>query len=97
MNDSLHLLDCTAASGRNWVEGEHYQIRHTNTSILKKFLDVTKLVIGNKVASFTNLYQCLQELSICISYMALKGINTPSLYIDQQKTRTNILPSLSLV
>lgn len=65
---------------------EHYQIRHNNTSILKKFLDVTKLVIGNKVASFTNLYQCLQELSICISYMALKGINTPSLYIDQQNT-----------
>ena len=34
------------------------------TSILKKFLDVTNLVIGNKVASFTNLYQCLLELSM---------------------------------
>ena len=65
---------------------EHYHIRHIDTSILKKLLDVSYLVIGNKVASLTNLHQCLQEHSICISYMALKGINTPSLYIDQQDT-----------
>jgi hypothetical protein len=38
------------------------------------------------VASLTNLHQYLQEHSICISYMALKGINTPSLYIDQEDT-----------
>src|ERR1700722_21019680 len=75
------------ASGRNWIEGSgHYQIRHINTSILKKLLDVSYLVIGNKVASLTNLHQCLQEHFICISYMALKGINTPSLYIDQENT-----------
>jgi hypothetical protein len=41
---------------------------------LKKLLDVSYLVIGNKVASLTNLHQYLQEHSICISYMALKGI-----------------------
>jgi hypothetical protein len=78
------------ASGRNWIEGSgHYQIRHINTSILKKLLDVSYLVIGNKVASLTNLHQYLQEHSICISYMALKGINTPSLYIDQEDTKKN--------
>ena len=81
------MLNCAGASGRNWIEGSGtlpdspHQYQH-----LEETSRCVILVIGNKVASFTNLHQCLQEHSICISYMALKGINTPSLYIDQTQT-----------